>query len=192
LTVGLRFPILCIGVYDAAALNATPMKKYTTCITMICMAVNFLIPRFSVGQETFNNLSTLLKNQSPLISFFTLSSIPIKLVSELLAKDISASAHGKSRPQKDDSRSANTSADYSLLSANAVSYVKNVFVKIPAHIATFAMQSAVNRCESPRCCAGVPGQGVLLLFTLMFFFLRPRSAIDDLIIFSYTRNKTRC
>ena len=159
---------------------------------MLCMVVNFLIPRFSVGQETFDSLSSLIKNQSPLLYFFSLSSLPMKMVNELLVKEIGASAKNESRPQENDSRSANTSADYSLLSTNAASYAKSVFVKAWAQVAPPTISPSAPRAESTNYIGGAPGQGFLLMFALMFFFLRPRSAIDDLIIYSNISNKTRC
>lgn len=163
------------------------MKKNIISLLLLCMVINFLVPKFSIEPEDCSAVSQLIKKQSALLYFFSLSAVPLKIVNDMFAGQAPQSKNSGKRPDKNSVPCANTSSDYSLVGSSAQNNIKNEFVRawLP-YINTLVLSSVFER-PLYRYFGTGHGSGILFLLTLMFFFLRPRSSIDDALIFSCTR-----
>lgn len=169
----------------------TVMKKNVIVTLMFCMFVNFLVPRFAIEPGDFDVLSKIIKSQSTLLYFFSMTTFPMKVVDDLFTREMSPTQRNESRSENKTNK-ANTSSDFSLVTPNnGLNLMRSEYGRSWT-LDTMIGQNALHSSELLYRFSGTaPGTGVLFVCAVMFFFLRPRSAIDDLLIFSYRINRTQ-
>jgi len=166
------------------------MKKALVLIILAAMVANFLVPRFSLSRQDSFTLTQIIKTQSTLLYFFSLTTLPMKMVNDLFHRSQSAPLTSQDKQDGKPHNASDTSADFTILSANkTVASERN---DLGSAWVPFALAEGIELVAGRlyKLFGTAQGSGVPLICMLMFFFLRPRSAIDD-IIFSYTNNKTQ-
>jgi hypothetical protein len=168
-------------------LNRSPFSslfrdRFLTGFVVFCIFLNGFVPRFSIPADDYNVLSQIIASQSILLHFFSLSTLPEKIVNELFKEQSMPQAQHKKLPAKQNSNSTNSSSDYTLINADARGALNrhnfchrigdqagNIALLLPSLWAGFSQTSD----------AALPGVSSVFLILVVFFFLLPRSSLAD-------------
>jgi hypothetical protein len=150
---------------------------------VLCILLNGFVPRFSIDQRDYEVLNQILQSQSILIQFFSCSSLPLKIVTDLFSQPGAADTPKKSSGQH--LPAANASADYSLMSLdNKLAGSRSQFTRtavfgtdLSLHRVASSVKLTVDQMNYP-----ISPHPVFFAIILMFFFLFPRSSIPEGVI----------
>jgi len=161
-----------------------PLRNSVLAVMVIfSILINAFIPRFAVSQDDLNTLSQIIEQQSTLLRFFSLSSIPLKIVDELFSEGQSLSAGvQKSNPEKKKEREANSSSDFSIISTQrTLNTGRSNLLRSVVKDLSFLFSGASGSSQS--CIRGSPlkisPHPIVFCLILMLFFMLPRSSIND-------------
>jgi hypothetical protein len=156
-------------------------SKLTAGFIAFCIIFNCLAPRFSLSAHSDDLIRQVLASQSVLLQFFSLSTLPLRIVNSLFGGEAGLPCPlGQNLPGKDDDSAANSSADFSVFHFSKKLSGQSGFGQYldrgaPALLAICLRQYPVFR--EPAYAGGAPICGCLIMLFLMF--LLPRSGIDD-------------
>ncbi|MBN1822684.1 MAG: hypothetical protein JW803_00030 [Endomicrobiales bacterium] len=174
--------------------SGTVLNRFLAGFIFLCIAVNGLVPRFAMNSQDAETLSKIMQNQSVLLSFFSFSTLPVKIVNELMAQNMGVKTSAdKNIPAKDAKNTANTSTDYSLTGADIRTNSRIISNLRSADLAAkFVSSAAISLKEAPRIAESscLPGGTCALLMLMMFFLILARSALPaDASIMFYIGKK---
>lgn len=163
-----------------------PSARILAGLAVFCILLNGLVPRFSIQARDYAVLSRIIKTQSILLQFFSFSSIPSRIVGELMGN---AALPQREHKGSQSQNSANTSTDFSIRSgelkptdSRQAGLVQPCDAGVMPGISS-AIHFAVERLGSP---VAPPAGGMLCL--LLLLCLLPRSNIDDNAILAFAKH----
>ncbi|MEI8217861.1 MAG: hypothetical protein WCG51_02270 [Elusimicrobiota bacterium] len=157
------------------------LRRALAGLTVFCILANGLSPRFAIQEDDFAVASQIAATQSQLLQFFILATLPVSIVEGLMNTGTAVPSSRPHHAKNTEKNSANTSADYSLVSVQ-----KNLNINRHGGLHTLlrdytqlaglfrSCQFSVDNLQS----RAAPPLGVGLCM-LLFFFLLPRSGLDD-------------
>jgi hypothetical protein len=163
--------------------------KYLAAVTVFCLLVNVAAPRCNISPRDYDVLSQVMGVQTMLMECFSLSAIPMKIIGELM-KDAAATAPGQQRKKKQDGNTPAASTDFSIVSAETRMGLARYSHGVTAGVGCTSLSDMFQCGDANSAPLRSPveppgGVGVILL---LFFFLLPRSGLDDNAIRASTRN----
>lgn len=148
---------------------------------VFCFLLNGFVPRFSLNDDDYAVLEQIFASQSILLQFFSFSTVPVKIVNDLLTQKSAPRAAKQGAPRKQNSNAANTASDYSLITfekkagASRLSSVQRPGEGLTVAADSFYAPAHLLRKQSDT----VPWEYSAFLIVLIFFFLLPRSSLSD-------------
>ena len=161
-----------------------PLKNGILAVMIVLsILVNAFIPRFAVSQDDLSTLSQIIDQQSTLLRFFSLSSLPLDIVNQLFAdSQVSSGSIQTGKSEKKKEHKTNTQSDFSIISLEGAGNIgksgsqrlagKDISVSL-AEITGF-MQNSIR--GSP---IHVSPHPFIFCIILILFFLLPRSSVND-------------
>jgi len=176
--------------------SVAPMREKALAVfVVLCIFVNALVPKFSIDAKDYSTLCRIMKSQTVLFEFFSLSNLPVKIVNELFTERGGVSPLARKKAPKDDtSNTSNTSSDFSITGSG----LRDVSARYSAQrgfdlngSGAALLCKYLNALPEAHSSAP-PGMCFSLMIVLMFFFLRARSALPDAAaIFSFATNRAQ-
>lgn len=165
-------------------------SRFLAGVAAFCLLINGLVPRYSISAHNYNVLSQVIGVQAPLMELFSFSAIPIKIVGQLM-KDAAIASSGQKHKKKQEGNSAGASTDFSIVSGEMRVGQSRCAGFFTAGNAVFSLYAGVIRYgheySRPLGSPVRPPGGIGLILSL-FFFLLPRSGIDDHALVAILRN----
>jgi hypothetical protein len=155
--------------------------KFITGFIVASILLNGFVPKFSIDAAGCEVFSRIMAGQSVLLHFFSLATLPEKIVAEIFKDRSLPPAHHRQHPDGNRQNSVNSSADYSLINADARN-AQSRFNCAPRSVdicrkaaMTLSIFSLAQRASDNV----PPGASSFFVVLLMFFFLLPRSSLSD-------------
>ena len=152
-------------------------------MVVLSILANALIPRFAVSQDDLNTISQIIEQQSTLLRFFSLSSVPLNIVNQLFAdSQVSSVGVQSNSPAKKKEHKSNAQSDFSIISIEGARSAgksgvqrltgKDISVTL-SEISGFAQNSIRG---SP---INVSPHPFIFCIIVILFFLLPRSSVNE-------------
>jgi hypothetical protein len=158
-------------------------------LVVLSILFNSLLPRFAFNSIDTDTFDKILKSQSVLVNLFTLSSLPVMIVNDIVLNHAKTTHQTTKQNQKKDSKKQrNTSADYSLVNSEKREQMQRstifraVLVSDRIPMVKDAVSSACQITTNAR------DLQIFLLMITMLFILRPRSSVGENAVFSFAKN----
>lgn len=164
------------------------IAKVCVMATVLCVCCNTLVPRFAIDAIDQESMAVIFAQQSSLLCFFSFSSLPMKIVNNLVRGTLSGTVPVRHcpnvPPKKQSSHPADSSSDYSMVRIDKLETAGNhqavrAGIDSPDPCCTAAggyllpALSALSRCFS-----FCPTRWCHFSNTLIFVLL-PRSSINE-------------
>ncbi|MCX5782416.1 MAG: hypothetical protein NT145_06910 [Elusimicrobia bacterium] len=159
-----------------------PLKKCVLAgMIIFSILINALVPRFALSQEDFGVLSKIMQQQSTLLRFFSLSSIPLNIVNEIFCEsqnvksDVKTSLPGQKKESK-----TNSCSEFSFISfGTTLNLTKlNTQGSEGSGGSIFGISGFSRNYLTGDLINFSPHLFIFVSF-LLFFFLLPRSSVND-------------
>lgn len=155
-------------------------SRVCACALVFCLLMNGFVPRFSISGKTYELFSQIATNQSSILTLFSFSTIPLKLVNEIYAGKQGAAQ--KEHPPKKTEDTANSSADFSLFAQSKTALSERHALGRAGLAHAVVQVSFTTRLlySLPEAARGAPpGHALAVLVFLVFLFILPRSNISE-------------
>jgi hypothetical protein len=153
---------------------------------VLCICGNIMMPRLTLGAIDYQTLGSLIAQQSDLLYCFSLSTLPIQIMNDIMEDAVPgarAGAKAEKAPSQPTDQHANSSADFSLIRADRP--------EIARPVSTGKIQR--DPISGPGALAGRHPPGILVPVQLalfqqavrcpfrgaVVFFLLPRSSVNE-------------
>jgi len=158
------------------------MKKNIILILALSLFMNGLLPKYSILSTEYDNMLSILENQPLLQCYFSLSSIPINIVTALLSENINLHASASEHSERRKATPAKTSAEFSLLASGQ--FVGKKLNASPLTNTTLHSNAAVFPGHGYilyvlRTVSGTMLDSPFISLILMLFIMLPRSALSE-------------
>jgi hypothetical protein len=165
----------------------TALTKVVALFAVLCVCVNTFTPRLTVETIDTESFREILSQQPNLLYFFSLSSLPLAIMNDIMSDRIPSTQPEKGKkpvPKKQTDRHASSSAEFSLVRADRTETLKaDQTLKAGSssdHGQTFLSGRHPPPQVSMLFIRYLSWQSRLYLFwALMFFFLLPRSSVNE-------------
>ncbi|MGA2090888.1 MAG: hypothetical protein ABSH12_05435 [Endomicrobiales bacterium] len=168
------------STFSGSSSAFTISVKLITATAIFCMVFNGLAPRYSITPHDYDELSRVVGTQILLMQFFSFSTIPMTIVNQLM-RDVAGKPHANHHTKKQSGTSTEASAGFSIVSGETRQIFNRgaaSFPDAPSHLSPVCMfqQGYLNRSTQ-----GPPVDPPIgfIVNLLLFFFLLPRSGIED-------------
>lgn len=155
-------------------------KKFFTILTIVSLFINSFIPNFSIEMNEYSMIFETIKQQTTIIQFFTFSSMPIKIISDIISEEsgfnVFESSKKTDQKKKKAPNSHNTSSECTLergiynLNIKSVKE-KNLWNQTFQNIKLFLYFKIIDY--------GSNTKNIYIYEISHFFFLLPRSSLSD-------------
>ncbi|MFC1501562.1 hypothetical protein ACFL58_03850 [Elusimicrobiota bacterium] len=164
--------------------------RFLACLVVFCIAFNALVPRFSIGASQVDFLSKVVQCESAVLDFFTLYSLPMKIIDKLFPDKNTLTASKNQNNTEKSRNGTNASSDFSIFGVDNVNnwkYSSQRTVGTEWELEKMTAGILVVASSNPM----LPKiwQIYMALLLLMCFFMLPRSSIDDAYITYLKNNK---
>lgn len=158
-------------------------EKILAGLIVFCIFFNGFVPRFAIDADDNNTLSQIIASQSILLQFFSFSSLPVKIVNDLVANAVNplAAKNGK-LPKKDHRNSSNSASDFSFISLDKKTNSGRFgYDRSMPQMENSCVVSSVSRHFAlPGILINyLPGECSVFLIFLLLFIMLPRSALSE-------------
>lgn len=169
------------------------MKTNVIRLVIVCFLLNGFVPRSPVADREHENLFSLLANQPLLQCYYSLSNIPIAIVTKLLNEDTGVPAASRnSREQK--RQPAGASAEFSLSASERLTGKRictmPFFSGFPAGLKGIAVSPVTG---GEAACPQTAGTLIHFLLLCLLCIMLPRGGLADAAaaLFRNRTNETR-
>ena len=162
----------------------SPLKNIVLAVMIVfSILVNAFIPRFAVSQDDLSTLSQIIEQQSTLLRFFSLSSVPLDIVNQLFAESrVVPNGLQSGKTEKKKEHKTNAQSDFSIISLEGAGNIGKsgaqrlagkdmgvLFSEISGFLQNSIRGSPINISPHP----------FVFCVILILFFLLPRSSVND-------------
>jgi hypothetical protein len=162
---------------------ASPLTGKMAAVGIIfCIMLNCFVPRFSLSAHNQDIIAQILSSQSSLLQFFSLSTVPLKIVGSIFenSRTLPCSAGTKLPGTDDEGRCADSSTDYSVCACGKRSAAPQFGIGHQSDIAgRVSLQTALFQGNMGKGQAGPVAHTITCPAVVRFVFLLPRSTIGD-------------
>ncbi len=161
-----------------------PLRNSLLAVVIVfSILINAFIPRFALSQEDSDVFSQIMQQQTTLLKFFSLSTIPLDIVNQLFAQGQNVQAAAKKdTAEKKKNRKTNNSADFSIISLEKTQNIskpnslrQNAGDLVSIFFNAFSPFNSNIRGSPPTI---NPHTFIFCAFLLLFFLL-PRNSTND-------------